>query len=399
MTRFKSSKNRLTAAAAEAALSKLSALSLLSGKDLQRLRFIADAIDDTLQCSLNDLWDTLFQGLEPVNAETTLRKLKLRLKEVQQEAVLAGQLNERDMLELEVNKKSGNAPRFLWFLGPVTLSVEPRTEDIEGVPQNALQAAPALRPELAGQAPAGSEPILILTINDHETRAVREVFSPGQTPRQFERDIRNYELLGYAGPRPVIGYRCRMGSLGPGSALIATVQAIAHHRPAVVLGVGIAFGNKTKKQQLSDVLISTEVRNYESERVNPDAQPHIARGPDSGFHTLGHARYPAFTRGIQAAQRADALGRKAARPRRHLAATAQAVPCCHWRRHGRRWPHDSLPRRQSRLAGHQSRQRLGGTATKTPSERNRKNSTKRWQHNMLLRWRTPPFTWRGPPRR
>jgi WD40 repeat protein/nucleoside phosphorylase len=272
MTPSKLTKNKLTTAFAETALARLSALSLLSGKDLQRLQTIADSLDErTHQCSLDDSWDKLFQGLEPVNAETMLRKLKLRLKEVQQEAIDAGQLQEQDMLELEVTKKSGSSPRFLWFFGPAGITAQARTSDIEGIPQKALQEAPVLPPELAGIAPLGSEPILILTINDHETRAVREVFSPGQPPKQFQRDIRGYELLGYAGSRPVIGYRCRMGSLGSGAALVSTVKAIEHHKPAVILGVGIAFGNKTKKQQLGDVLVSTEVRNYESERVNPDA--------------------------------------------------------------------------------------------------------------------------------
>lgn len=270
--------NKLTASAADAALTQLIGQSLLGGKDLQRLQTITRLLDpDTLQCSLDGAWEKLFEGLEPINAETALRKLKQRLKEVQQEAIEAGQMLAHQLLELEVTKKSGDAPRFLWFVGPAGTTAQARTPDLESIPVPAIQDATALPPELLGIAPSGSEPLLILTINDHETRAVRDVFSPDRTPKQFLRDDRVYELLGYADARPVIGYRCRMGSLGTGAALVSTVKAIEHHRPAAVLGVGIAFGNKKKRQNLGDVLISTEVRNYEAERVNPDAT-RISRG-------------------------------------------------------------------------------------------------------------------------
>ena len=270
--------NKLTASAAEAALTQLIGQSLLAGKDLQRLQTITRLLDPhTLRCSLDGTWEKLFEGLDPVNAETALRKLKQRLKAVQQEAIEAGQIPAHQLLELEVTKKSGDAPRFLWFIGPAGTTAQARTPDLESIPAPAIQDATALPPELLGIAVSGSEPLLILTINDHETRAVREVFSPDRKPKQFLRDDRSYELLGYAGARPVIGYRCRMGSLGTGAALVSTVKAIEHHRPAAILGVGIAFGNKTKKQNLGDVLISTEVRNYEAERINPDAT-RVSRG-------------------------------------------------------------------------------------------------------------------------
>ncbi len=270
--------HKLTASATDAALAQLSALALLAGKDLQRLQTISGLLSaKTFQCSLDDSWEQLFAGLEPVNAETALRKLKQRLKEVQQEAIESGHMGAHQLLELEVTKKSGDAPRFLWFIGPAGTTAQSRTPDLEGIPAAAIQDTVALPPELLGFAPPGAEPILILTINDHETRAVRAVFSPNQPPRQFLRGQRNYELLGYALARPVIGFRCRMGSVGAGAALFSTVKAIEHHRPAAVLAVGIAFGNKTKPQTLGDVLVSTEVRSYESERVNPDAS-RIARG-------------------------------------------------------------------------------------------------------------------------
>lgn len=277
-SKSKASGTKLTGSAALAALARLKEQSLLAGKDTQRLETIARSLDaHSLQCSLDNAWSTLFENLEPVNAETALRKLKQRLKETQQEAISTGHMQSHQLLELEVTKKSGNAPRYLWFTGPAGTTAQARTPDLESIPAPAIQETTALPPELLGNASPGSEPILILTINDHETRAVRDVFSPKQPPRHFLREERVYEWLGNAGRRPVIGYRCRMGSMSAGAALSTTINAIRDHKPAAILGVGIAFGNKSKNQKLGDVLVATEVRNYEAERVNPDAS-HAWRG-------------------------------------------------------------------------------------------------------------------------
>ena len=64
---------------------------------------------------------------------------------------------------------------------------------------------------------------------------------------------------------------CEMGAGGIGASQQRTSDVITHWKPAAVIAVGIAFGIDETKQQIGDVLVATQLRDYELSRVNEDA--------------------------------------------------------------------------------------------------------------------------------
>jgi len=61
-----------------------------------------------------------------------------------------------------------------------------------------------------------------------------------------------------------------MGAGGIGASQQRTQQAIQHWRPQAVISVGVAFGLHEEKQRIGDVLVSTQIQDYELGRMNHD---------------------------------------------------------------------------------------------------------------------------------
>ncbi|OGU18176.1 MAG: hypothetical protein A2076_11410 [Geobacteraceae bacterium GWC2_53_11] len=118
----------------------------------------------------------------------------------------------------------------------------------------------------------GSEPtIIILTVNEHESTAVLNAFiGKGKAPEQETAGSITYNHLGIHGGMRLIHTICEMGSGGVGAAQQRTGEAIAHWNPAAVIAVGIAFGIDEDKQKIGDVLVATQVQDYDLGRVNED---------------------------------------------------------------------------------------------------------------------------------
>ncbi len=270
--------------AAQAALAVLQQRGLATPSDLQRLQTLANrlsALDHKL--AVTEALPLLFGADTPAaNAETSLRKLVMRLNDVQADADIPETLR----LRLEVQRKNQALSHHLWFTGTVGNLAEARTHDLEGA--GPRYASPALPPQLLGQSAPGHEPVLLITVNDNETAALRQVFQSLGPTQTFERDGYPYELLGYADQRPLIAFRSQMGSVRVGAALQRTLKAIAHHRPSAVIALGIAFGRNDGKQQLGDVLLSSQVQTYESERHN-----------ENGSHTWRGEKVPAASRWLE----------------------------------------------------------------------------------------------------
>jgi WD40 repeat protein/nucleoside phosphorylase/uncharacterized protein YjbI with pentapeptide repeats len=259
----------LPTSAALAALAQLARREVISKSDLHRLQTLAQTLpQQTHRLDVRLALPLLFGAdTTQTNAETSLRKLAMRLRDQQAEAVDSGKMPAGELLDLQIERKNAAQTHQLWFTGQVSASAEARTHDLEGA--GPLYENPALAPELLGNAAKGCEPILLLTVNDNETEALFQVFSNEHAPQPFLREDYPYQLLGHVEQRPIIAYRCQMGSMRNGAALIRTVTAIHHHRPATIIAVGIAFG-KRDKQTLGDVLVSEQVQTYESERHSKD---------------------------------------------------------------------------------------------------------------------------------
>lgn len=253
-----------------ALLTVLTDRKVLPPADLKRLRLLAEHLGADWRLPLADALHLMFPDVPPSKAEANFRNLKSRLDKRQEEAIAAGRLHPEQRLVLKMSAKRDDAAQHVRFLGRPPLQAWARVDDLEG----AERSGP-LYDNMAAR-PPGAEPILLLTVNDHEREAVLDVFLEGGKPHPFLIDDFPYDYLadapGEAGhTRPVIAFRCQMGSLRSGAALPRVADAIRHLRPCAVLAVGIAFGDK-RKQALADVLIADQVQSYESARLNPDGR-------------------------------------------------------------------------------------------------------------------------------
>jgi nucleoside phosphorylase len=120
--------------------------------------------------------------------------------------------------------------------------------------------------------------VVIITATEVEMRAVMHLVEP--YPR------RKSVLLAFVGPETyylgkfgaykVVVTKCRMGSIGEGSVILATTQAQNVWHPKAIIMVGIAFGRDPAKQKIGDVLVASQIIPYEQQRVGEQV---IFRGP------------------------------------------------------------------------------------------------------------------------
>jgi len=113
--------------------------------------------------------------------------------------------------------------------------------------------------------------IVLLTANENETTALLDTFlGKGKTPQQITKEGITYNHLGTHGSCEIIHTICEMGAGGIGAAQQRTRDAIRDWNPKAVIAVGIAFGMDETKQSIGDVLVSTQVLDYELGRLNED---------------------------------------------------------------------------------------------------------------------------------
>lgn len=120
-------------------------------------------------------------------------------------------------------------------------------------------------------AASGPATVVLLTVNDHETDAIFEVFL-GPTPSPVQQTIGGitYNLLGEHGGMRIVHTIGEMGSGGVSGSQQRTGEAISHWAPSAVVAVGIAFGVKEKTQEIGDVLCATQVMDYDLGRIGAD---------------------------------------------------------------------------------------------------------------------------------
>ena len=107
---------------------------------------------------------------------------------------------------------------------------------------------------------------VLLTFNEHEAHKVWDTF--GHSRRELPKEGVTYsELDEVGGFRVIHGHSSRQGPL---EAQLSAADAIDHWKPEVLIAVGIAFGVKEEKHHIGDVLVSKEVLDYESARVERD---------------------------------------------------------------------------------------------------------------------------------
>ncbi len=110
-----------------------------------------------------------------------------------------------------------------------------------------------------------------MSVNDTETHALLDAFiGLGLPPVQVTKGGRTYNDLGIHGGCSIVHTICEMGAGGVGASQQRTSEAIEHWQPKAIIAVGIAFGMDEKKQAIGDVLVSTQIQDYELGRLNED---------------------------------------------------------------------------------------------------------------------------------
>lgn len=146
---------------------------------------------------------------------------------------------------------------------------------IAGVPEEAAQSVsttPRGHPIAAPGSPhtISAHPVIVLvSVNDAETHALLDAFvGKGLSPEQVTKGGVTYSDLGIHGDYCIVHTVCEMGAGGVGASQQRTGEAIAHWQPKAIIAVGIAFGLDETKQAIGDVLVSTQIQDYELGRLN-----------------------------------------------------------------------------------------------------------------------------------
>lgn len=119
--------------------------------------------------------------------------------------------------------------------------------------------------------PSACPVIVLVTVTDNESHALLDAFvGKGQPPVQVTSGGLTYGDLGIHGGYRIVHTVCEMGAGGVGASQQRTGEAITHWQPMAIIAVGIAFGLDETKQAIGDVLVSTQIQDYELGRLNED---------------------------------------------------------------------------------------------------------------------------------
>ncbi|WP_165227599.1 5'-methylthioadenosine/S-adenosylhomocysteine nucleosidase family protein [Aquisphaera insulae] len=115
----------------------------------------------------------------------------------------------------------------------------------------------------------GQIDLILFTVTDIELHAALRLVEPLPRRKFVQKGFVQQETyyLGRLGTCNMAVTKCRMGSVGSGSAELATQHAIQIWRPRAIIMAGIAFGKEPAKQRIADVLVASEIIPYEPQRV------------------------------------------------------------------------------------------------------------------------------------
>jgi WD40 repeat protein/nucleoside phosphorylase len=232
--------------------------SLLPSPAEEACRKIISLLDANHQANVAQIHETLFPyASNAASANASLNRLMQEFNEVAERAGHAIRL------DITKAKSVGAAKRFIWFEGPPQTSGQQRTPDLNGIAEALLQ-------NQTGIALDNQADLVLITFNQHETKAIMDCFCPDGPLSRSSKGGYTYSHLGVVGDMKLVHVISNQGSLPLGAAMQTTQAAIEAWRPRAVIAVGIAFGIDRDKQKIGDVLVSSQIQNYELNRVNSD---------------------------------------------------------------------------------------------------------------------------------
>lgn len=118
--------------------------------------------------------------------------------------------------------------------------------------------------------------ILLITARPMETQGVLHAANEA-TGRSARLQKGKYHDLGEVGGARVFLVESQMGTKTPGGSYSTTLHSIRDVDPSFVIMVGFAFGVDPEVQKIGNILVSSEIQDYELQRVGQ--QQTIPRGP------------------------------------------------------------------------------------------------------------------------
>ena len=212
----------------------------------------------TNDIDLGRVLDELFPSDESVAAERKLVRLQLHMRKCM------GAVNVSFAMRLRGKRDAGRARR-VSFHGMPWASVDPGLRALS----DARDAVGGVALVQRSEAPVDGARVLVVTANENEHRAVREVLGQalsrsGEAPYASLPSLGKYQVFHL------------ISEQGPVSSAIAVTDAARTLRPTLVVAVGMAFGARVDQQQLGDVLVATQVIDYDYERIGESAK--LSRG-------------------------------------------------------------------------------------------------------------------------
>lgn len=154
------------------------------------------------------------------------------------------------------------------------------------------------REPAASDRPKPRPDLVLVTVNEHETKAVHDAFlkATGAEEVPVPLEGRLYHNLGTINGTTVYHAISEMGSSGPGAMQQAVDKAIRALDPGAVIAVGIAFGVSEKDQFIGDILLSKQIQLYDLQRhgtkiVLRGDKPHATPRLINHFEALSQVKW------------------------------------------------------------------------------------------------------------
>ena len=213
---------------------------------------LVELLDREGRARVADIHQRLFSANTPQSANAALSRLVNTINR----AAEGRKVPLRAMVTAD--KKAGASKRWVWFEGSASAGVSPLMSELNAIPRDRLV-------ENQRGMPLDAAPVVVLiTANEHESRAVLSHFHPAGPPPVRTIDGMTYNELGLHGGMRVVHRVCKQGQAEFQSATQDAVHAL---QPRAIIAVGIAFGVNPSVQRIGDVLVSEFVRAYELGRV------------------------------------------------------------------------------------------------------------------------------------
>ncbi len=230
---------------------------------------LLDSMENDQRINVARIHEQLFPSSTTASANSSLNRLlaAINMAAERKGAAFAAKITQ--------DKKAGAANRYIWFEGPPPDPELPYLAELRSIPAGSLVS------DQKGYFPSENPVIVLITINEHETRAVLREFHPKGEPQRHPITGVVASRLGVHGGMEIIHCVGRQGEDETQRLCHTIIQGL---RPRAVIGVGIAFGVNPDKQNIGDVLLPEAVLGYDLARISPASiDPRGPRPPVSDY--------------------------------------------------------------------------------------------------------------------